>query len=287
MPNDETLIVPIAVAVLVCNVACALWLLVTHRPARHSERLTRLRFAPALRACCAEAIGTFALVLMVLLTSCGAAMSSAQPPALLAVALAAGLTVAVMMAAVGSASGGHFNPAITLGFVASGRLHPLLGAGYALAQLIAAVAAAGLVLLLFGSGALRAGLPAPAEQVPLHAAVVVEAAAAFFVVLVFFGTSDLRGPKAITPLAVGATVAAGALALGRLTGAALNPARYLGPALLLADPSGWAAYLVGPCVGGCTAAVLMQLFFCPEESADRLEGFTAHELPSRRMRRSA
>jgi glycerol uptake facilitator-like aquaporin len=122
----------------------------------------------------------------------------------------------------------------------------------------------------------------------LHSALIVEVLAAFFVVMAYFGTSDSSGLKPVTPLAVGLMVAAGSLAAGRLTGGALNPARYFGSALLLSESKGWMVYLIGPCLGGCTSAVLMQFFFYPEEApANSLEGFEVPEVPVRRFRRSA
>jgi MIP family channel proteins len=282
----DELIVPIAVGVFACNVACAVWLIVFHRPGRKAVRPTkRPLFDNALRGCVAEAIGTFAIVFLGTLAAWGGPVGATGVPSLVAVALAVGLTVAVMMTTFGNASGGHFNPAVTLGLVAAGRLHPLVGVFYWLAQMLAAVMASVLLFGMFGPASLKSALPAPAEQVTLYAALAVEAISTFFVVLVFFGTSDFRGPKYIAPLAVGSMVAACILAIGPLTGAALNPARYLGPALLLGEAETWVVYLAGPCLGGCTAAVLMQFFFRPEESA--LEGFEATDSPTQRIRRAA
>jgi aquaporin Z len=246
---------------------------------------------PALRVLLAELIGTFALVFVGILAGQGALPGAQAPASLLVAALAYGLVVSVLMAALGAISGGHFNPAVTLSLVAVGRLHPVLGVCYWLAQVAGAVVAACLLLLLFGPATVLAGLPAPAPALPLHVAVLLEAVATFFLVLVTFGTAiDPRGPKLIAPLAVGLTVGVGVLAIGPLTGAALNPARYFGPALAGLDLTRWVIYLAGPCLGGCIAAVLMQ-FVLFEGEADppraEEEDDDILELLPRRTRRSA
>jgi MIP family channel proteins len=289
---DDSLIVPLILGILACNVLCVAVLLCL-RPAAQKAALRRetSAFAQPFRSCLAEAIGTFALVFFSILALTGGIIAgpAGQQPSLLVGALAAGLTVAVLNAALGAVSGGHFNPAVTLGFVASGRLHPVVGVLYWLGQLGGAAAAAGLLLLLFGPETIQASTPAPAEMVSLPAAVVLEAIATFFLVLVFFGTTvDKRGPKLLAPLAIGLTVVVAVLALGPFTGAALNPARYFGPALVLQNPGSWVLYLAGPCLGGCLAAVLMQFVFCEEENAsESLEEPDVLQLLPRRTRRSA
>jgi glycerol uptake facilitator-like aquaporin len=254
MPLDLSVLVPIILAVLGCNVLCMLVLLV-HKPARRALAGRHLGLVRPVRTCLAEAIGTFALVFV-------ATLAVANRTDLLGAALAQGLVVAVMIAALGRFSDGHFNPAITLGVVAAGRLHPVLGVAYWLAQLSGAITAAVLFACLGWTDVLGAATPGIAATVTLPAAVVLEAVATFFLVLVVFGSSlDERAPRVIHPLAVGLTVSVGVLSIGGFTGAALNPARFLGPALVAGHWSGWVVYIAGPCLGGSLAAVLMQFFF--------------------------
>src|SRR5262249_59006364 len=126
------------------------------------------------------------------------------------VALGPGRTVGVCLAGLGRFSGGHFNPAVTVGLLCCGRLHALVGLGCVAAQLAGAVGAAGLLAGLLGPGALAAAVPAAAGEVPQRSAFVLEAAATFVLVLVYFGAAvDARGPRAFAPAAVGAAVTAG------------------------------------------------------------------------------
>jgi glycerol uptake facilitator-like aquaporin len=285
---DESLVVPCVLGVLGCNVLCVVGLLCLRPSAGKALRGEgKPVIVPALRALVAELVGTFAVVFVGML-----AVRGGGAPGGLVVALAYGLVVAGMMAGLGALSGGHFNPAVTLGLVAVGRLHPLLGVGYWLAQMGGAAGAASLLMLLFGPAAVGGAVPSPAADVPLHAAVLLEVVATFFLVLVLFGTAvDPRGPKVIAPLAVGLTAAVGVLAVGPLSGGALNPARYFGPALAAQDLQRWVVYLAGPCLGGCIAAVLMQFVLLEEEPAppraEEEEGDDILELPPRRSRRSA
>jgi glycerol uptake facilitator-like aquaporin len=99
------------------------------------------------------------------------------------------------------------------------------------------------------------GLPGLGPDVSLSGAVIMEGVMTFFLVLVIFGTVvDSRGPKAIAPLAIGLIVAMDVLAGGRITGAAMNPARSIGPAVVQQDFTNWWIYWVGPIVGGLIAA---------------------------------
>ncbi len=278
MPLEMSLLVPIVLAVLGCNVLCLLVLLVLRPPRRRAEQRDGLN--RPFRACAAEAVGTFALALLGSLAS----LAGGGP---LGAALAQGLVVTVMMAGLGRFSGGHFNPAITLGVVAAGRLHPVLGLAYWLAQLGGAMGAAWLFAGLDLPGASPA-LPAIAAGVTVPAAVVLEAVAVFFLVLVVFGSSlDERAPRVIHPLAVGLTVSVGALAIGAFTGGLLNPARFLGQALLARQWTDWTVWVVGPCLGGGVAAVLMQFFFLDGPLSEFAQEFDLNDPPAGEDRRAA
>src|SRR5215211_7097070 len=198
----------------------------------------------------AEFVGTFALVfvgagaIIVSVTTYGPIFQSPQAGALsaisfglLAVAFAYGVTAAVMMSAVGHISGGHFNPAVTLAFVLTRRIAPLLALVYWLMQFAAAAAAALLLRWIFPEdtrNAVTLGAPNVAATIDHWKAIVIEAILTFFLVWVFFATAaDPRGAfKQIAGLAVGLTIVIDVLLGGPLTGAALNPARAFGPELV-------------------------------------------------------
>jgi glycerol uptake facilitator-like aquaporin len=255
MPLDLSVLVPIILALLGCNILCLLVMLVL-KPGRRRLPGSSQGLLRPFRACLAEAIGTFALVFVVILL----ALNNND---LLGSALAQGFTVAVMIAALGRFSGGHYNPAVTLGIVAAGRLHPVLAVGYWLAQTGGAIAAALLFAALGWADAVSTAAPVVSGQgITLPAAVVLEAFATFFLVLVVFGSAlDERAPRVIHPLAVGLTVTVAVLCIGTLTGGVLNPARYTGLALVAQQWTAWVVYVAGPCLGGSVAAVLMQFFF--------------------------
>jgi aquaporin TIP len=215
------------------------------------------------RALTAEAIGTFALCFIGILAINVDAISGSDGTASLAtIAFAHGLTILVMVAALGAISGAHFNPAVTAGFVATGRMTPVRGAQYVAAQLAGAALASLLIAYPFGFGVVAAGTPAMASNVHPLAGMMLEAVATFFLVLVVFGTAvDERAPKSIYPIAIGLTVALDIMAIGPITGAAMNPARALGPALVGGMWDAHWVYWAGPLVGGIAAALLQHRFF--------------------------
>jgi aquaporin Z len=218
------------------------------------------------RALTAEAIGTFALCFVGILAINVDSISGGEGAASLAgIALAHGLTIMVMVAALGAISGGHFNPAVTAGFVATGRMTPVRGAQYAASQIAGAILASLLVAWLFGLEVVAGGTPAVAPMVKPVGATVVEVMTTFFLVLVIFGTAvDHRAPKSVYPFAIGLTVALDILATGPITGAAMNPARAFGPALVSGAWDNQWVYWVGPLVGGVLAAFLQHRFLMEE-----------------------
>ncbi len=210
----------------------------------------------------AEAIGTFALIFIgVLSISAGPFVGAPGAPSLATIAFAHGLTIAVMVAALGQVSGGHFNPAVTFGFVVTGRLAPGMGALYWIAQLAGATAAGFAVVAIAGTATVATGTPALGTAVSPGMAIALEAVGTFFLVLVIFGTAvDERAPRSVYPLAIGLTITLDIMAIGPMTGGAVNPARSLGPALASGH---WAAewvYWVGPLLGGGAGALVEHLF---------------------------
>lgn len=193
----------------------------------------------------AEAIGTFALVAV----GPGAVMVSAATHAFgqIGVALAFGLVIAFVIAAVGHLSGAHINPAVTIAFWSVRRFPGREVAPYVLAQCAGATAAAFVLRWLLGPvGALGATVP----TLSLGRAFAVEFGYSAILAFVIMGVAtDERAPAGVAPCAIGATVFAGALVTGPLTGGSFNPARSLGPALA---GGGWVAhwmYWLAPTLG--------------------------------------
>lgn len=215
------------------------------------------------KSAAAEAIGTFALTFVGLLAISAGTISGAPDGtvSLATVALAHGLTITVMVAAMGAVSGGHFNPAVTFGFVATGRLPVAAGAVYWAAQVAGSALAALLVAALFGTGPVSAGTPDLAAGISQGQGIAVEAVTTFFLVLVVFGSAvDERAPKSAFPFAIGLTVALDIMATGPITGGAMNPARVLGPALVSGHWSNHLVYWAGPLLGGLLGAFAQHAF---------------------------
>lgn len=216
----------------------------------------------SLRHAVAEFIGTFALVFIgsgVLLL----ARVTGTPISLLEIAMAHGLILAVMVTATMRISG-HLNPAVTIGFLATRRIAPLMAGVYIMAQLLGAILAAYVLKGMFAEGdfmTARAGGTMVAQGISTSQAYVLEAIATFFLVFVVFGTAvDPRSPK-VGGLAIGFTWAASILVLGPLTGGSLNPARSFGPALASGFWEGQFIYWLGPILGGIAAAALYEWLF--------------------------
>lgn len=210
----------------------------------------------------AEFIGTFALVFVG-----GAAIMIAKDTnssaGLLGIALAHGLILAVMVSAMMRISG-HFNPAITIGFVVTRRIDPMMAGVYIVAQVIGAIAGAYFLKATFPFTlfeATRGGGQAIALQVNGTQAFMLEAVATFFLALVVFGTAvDPKAPK-VGGLAIGFVVAADILAIGPLTGASMNPARSFGPAVASGVFEAQLIYWLAPITGAIIASVIYEFLF--------------------------
>ncbi|HXN76104.1 MAG TPA: aquaporin [Gemmatimonadaceae bacterium] len=210
----------------------------------------------------AEFIGTFALVFV----GSGAIMTahmSQSPAALVEVALAHGLILGVMVSALMRISG-HFNPAVTLGILATRRIEAMMAAMYIVAQILGAVAAGYALKATFPDAvfaATRGGGQAIALDITGTQAFLLEAIATFFLAFVVFGTAvDPRGPK-IGGLAIGFVVAADILVIGPLTGASMNPARSFGPAVASGVYEAQLLYWFAPITGALVASLLYEFLF--------------------------
>lgn len=227
----------------------------------------------------AEAVGTFWLVL----GGCGSAVLAAAFPqvgiGLLGVSLAFGLTVVTAAYALGPISGGHFNPAVTVGLWAGGRFPGGSILPYVVAQVAGAIAGAG-VLLVIASGApgfdLAGGLASNgyAEHSPgkysLVAGLVAEVVLTAMFLLVILGTTHKRAPVGFAGLAIGLALTLIHLISIPVTNTSVNPARSTGPALFV---GGWALqqlwlFWVAPLVGALLGGGLYRVLFESESEPD-------------------
>ncbi|MGZ4319765.1 MAG: aquaporin [Gaiellaceae bacterium] len=204
-----------------------------------------------LRRGVAEFVGAFTLIFI----GGGAGIISGHD--IVAVALANGLAIGIMVSNLGHISGGHFNPAITAGFLATRRIKARIAGLYWVFQLGGAIVAALILRWLFKKPAILGAVPSVAHGFPVGRALVLEMIMTFFLVWAVFATAvDERGAfKAIAGLAIGLTITIDVFVGGPITGAAMNPARAFGPevaANLWAN--GW-IYWVGPVVGALVAGL--------------------------------
>jgi MIP family channel proteins len=202
------------------------------------------------RSLVAEAIGTFALVF----AGCGAIMVDARTGALghVGVAISFGLVIMVMIYAVGHISGAHFNPAVTLAFATSRHFPAARVPAYWAAQLAGAIAAALVLRASLGDVAhVGATLPAGSGG----QAFLWESVLSYFLMFVIMAVAtDTRAVGEAAAIAIGATVGLDAMFGGPVTGASMNPARSLGPAIAAADLSSVWVYLTAPFLGAVAAA---------------------------------
>lgn len=211
----------------------------------------------------AELVGTFILVFGGTAVAVGAILSRPTAGAAydsLAVALAFGLSLAAVVAAIGHVSGAHVNPAVTLGMAATGKFPWAYVPYYVAAQLLGAVLGTLATWLTFGGPArAQASLAAtyPARGVNDLQAFLVEVLITFILVFVVMAVAtDDRAPAGIAPIAVGFALAVGVFIAGPVTGGAVNPARALGPQLVAGDLTSAWLYILGPVVGGVLGALL-------------------------------
>ena len=200
-------------------------------------------------------MGTFALVF----AGCGAIAVNSQTNALghVGVAVAFGLVIAVMIYALGHISGAHFNPAASIGF-AVGRHFPWPRVGtYVAAQIAGATVGALFLRATLGPGVdLGVTRPAGSDLQSLAWEVLLT----FLLVLVITSVAtDARAVGEAAALAIGGAVALGALVGGPISGASMNPARSIGPALVSGDLASIWIYVVGPVAGAVGAAVAYRL----------------------------
>ena len=219
------------------------------------------------RALVAEFVGTLMLMSSVL----GAAFYSFAAPSgaagILGVALSIGSTVMALAFAIGHISGGHFNPAVTLGLVAGGRVAPNSAAGYILAQCLGALAACA-IFALIGRAPPTFAANGYDSLSMLHAGLLsvflIETLLTAFFVFVIMGATSKRAPAGFAPIAIGLTLTAIHIMAIPVSNASVNPARSLGSAVFGGGTAlsqlwvFWVAPILGGVIGGSVARWLQE-----------------------------
>src|SRR4051812_7354765 len=214
----------------------------------------------------AEALGTFGLVFV----GCAVVVVNGGFPnsgiGLLGIALAHAVVLSVMISATMTISGGHLNPAVTVGLLAARRIDAASALAYIITQLAAACVAAYLVKLLLPPNAVRdtmLGVPVIASSVTAGQAIGLELILTFFLVSAVFGTAVSPDAPRVAGFGIGLVLLFDILVGGPLTGAAMNPARAFGPAAVVGEWVGHMVYWIGPVLGGVLAALLWEYVLLP------------------------
>lgn len=238
----------------------------------------------AVRAFVAELIGTFVLVFAIISTAIAATLS--EPIAgssfgSLAIPLAGGFALVVVVASLGHISGAHVNPAVTIGLALNRRFPIKLVLAYLAAQFAGAVAAALAAWVLFGNKARSVaslGAPTPASGVGVGRVIAAEGIVTFILVLVILAVAtDRRVPQGVAAVAIGLALSTAIFISGTITGAGVNPARALGPMIVSGRFTDWWAYLIAPVLGGASAATMYLLVLNDRSSMQPQDGRVNHK----------
>jgi len=217
-------------------------------------------------------VGTFALIFI----GAGSIMTMAQwdptGGALVGIAAAHGFVIAVMVSALGHISGGHFNPAVSTALLVTRKIKPVDWAAYVVVQLVGAAVAALALSVLYDTvvkDKTGLGTPSLAADYTSGQGLLLEGILTFFLVFTVFAVAvDGRGAfKIVAGLPIGFVIFFDILMGGPLTGGAMNPARWFGPALGSGNWSNGWLYIVGPVVGGIIAALLYDVMILRRKDA--------------------
>ncbi|XP_045129483.1 aquaporin AQPAe.a-like isoform X2 [Portunus trituberculatus] len=218
------------------------------------------------KAVAAEVVGTMLLTLVV----CGSCIGFNTPPTNEQIAFAVGIIVFCMVQALGHVSGGHINPAVTLGMLVARYVSVVRALLYIMAQCVGALAASAILKGLTPTDKQgNLGMTQLGEGVNSGQAFGVELLITFILVLTVFGVCDERrnDVKGTGPLAIGLSVTASHLGALPYTGAAMNPARSFGPAVITGIWANHWVYWAGPISGGILAALLYTYVFRAPKAA--------------------
>jgi glycerol uptake facilitator protein len=226
-----------------------------------------MRIPAIIQRSTAEALGTFILVFVGSGTATAATLLFRLIPLLsiLLIALGLGLALFAGITIVGKVSGGHYNPAVTIGLASTGRFDWVDVPWYIIGQVVGAIIGALAILIIYGQlGARIGGLGAPtlAPSINIWQGLVIEGLGTVILMLVIMSIAvDTRAPAGWAPLSIGLTLAAIILCIGAATGGSVNPARAFGPdvvAVFFGYRVNWGAfvvsYLIGPLLGGIVGA---------------------------------
>ncbi len=220
-----------------------------------------------------EFVGVFALLFM----GIGSIIVTGGSD-IVAIALAHGLAIGLLVMAAGHISGGYFNPAVTIAMMVTGRIEGSTGGLYIVAQLMGGVAGTLAILATFPEAmrdAVSLGVPAVGGGFSETNALVAEIVTTFFLIFVIFGVAvDQRSAKGVGGLVIGLTITMDILAIGSVSGGAMNPARWFGPALVGGHWDDFWIWIIGPIVGAVAAAFLFNdvLLAGPGLEADESSG---------------
>lgn len=204
-----------------------------------------------------EFLGTFVLVFVGAGT---VALTASQGGSLIASAFAFGLVLMVLFYSWGSYSGAHFNPAVSFGFALSGRMNWLLMLGYWIAQLLGGIVAGALIAYLFGTGNNAGASVGQFTNTDAWKAVFFEAILTFFLVVTVLLVTANPMLAVVSGLAIGLVLTFDMFVGFWATGASMNPARSLGPAIFGNQMGTYWIYIVGPLLGAIVAALIFKLF---------------------------
>lgn len=222
-----------------------------------------------LRKMVAEALGTFMLVFF----GCASVVMTAFPGGnwgVLGIALAHGIALSVAVTATMAISGGHLNPAVSIGLAAARRIPPVTAIAYVVAQLIgAALGGFALKTIVPASiaGAVMYGTPTVSGTLSLGMAVGIEALLTFVLMSAVYGTCIAHERPPVAGFGIGLTLVFAIMMGGAFTGAALNPARAFGPAVASGHWVAHIVYWVGPIVGALAATALWELVLLEKKTA--------------------
>lgn len=230
------------------------------------------------KALFAELLGTFLFVFVGVLSVISALYPEGNAANLVGIGLAHGITIALLATMFGSISGGHFNPAVSMGMFVAGKMKLPDLLGYWIVQVIGATAAGFLAVFCVGPAApVDANFGVPSVQTyidPLPAMLFEMIGAMVLVLTVFFTAVSDKAPK-LGGLYIGLSISAMIMAVGPFTGASINPARFLGPAIAnqkfenastmasspaMGMPMMMAIYVVAPLIAGVLAALIYKAF---------------------------
>lgn len=214
------------------------------------------------RALLAEFIGTFSLIFFGVGAAVSVFSSGQSGSAIITIALAHGLAIAILGTCTGAISGGHLNPAVSLGLFLAGKITMPTMIGYWIAQIVGGIAASFALVGIIGKTTMDLvshGVPELKDTMPIGSGIALEAVLTFFLVLAVFMTAVHEGAPKMGAWFIGMAVTMGILAGAPFTGGCMNPARYLGPAVAGGGFGDIMIYIVGPLAGAVLAAIVFSV----------------------------